>query len=103
MLTAGELLEKLKEVNPDTPIRFQWIEDEYIQGRDESFNFKGADFQNTVAGWKTYDLPCDEGCEYLDKEVAGNPVCASCHYRNRYINASRCFIHDGNIYIDGHY
>ena len=103
MLTAGELFEKLKYVDPDTPIRFQWIEDKYINGRVERFIIDNQPMEKIVNGWETFDLSCDEGCESQNISFTDEPVCAKCSDRNRYISASRCFIHDGNIYIDGHY
>lgn len=112
-LTAGELIEELKKVDADSVIRFQWIEDKYIKGKNEHPTFYGerSDYPfNTSQGWTTYDMPCDTGsCAYGDYQEIVNDedkckrYCSRCEHRNRYIGASRCFIHDGLLFIDGHY
>ena len=114
-LTAGELIKQLEKVDPNSVVRFQWIEDKYITGRNEHSVFCGEVIENPMHeyianGWKTYDMPCDRGCCEYDtyKNIAMNPdnakkYCSSCYYRNRYIDASRCFIKDNQLFIDGHY
>lgn len=110
-LTAGELIKQLEKVDPNSVVRFQWIEDKYIKGIIENSTFYGEP-TNTCSfdGWTTYDMPCDIGsCAYGDYQEIVNDkdkckrYCRRCEDRNRYINASRCFIHDGQLFIDGHY
>ena len=67
-LTAGELLEALKKVPQDSIIRFQRINDEYIEGRNENHLWYGEEDKQIPAfkeraGWTTYDMPCDMASE----------------------------------------
>lgn len=105
-LTAGELINALKQVPSDSIIRFQRITDEYIEGRNEKHLWLGKeDKQNPVftkrTGWTTYDMWCDMASESFCKDY---PIyCPRCEHRNQYITASRYFIHDNQVFIDGHY
>lgn len=105
-LTAGELLEALKKVPKDSIIRFQRIEDEYIEGRNENHLWYGEEDKQFPAfkerdGWKTYDMPCDMASESFCKHYPNG--CPRCDARNQYIVASRYFYHDNQLFIDGHY
>ena len=112
-LTAGNLIEVLKHVDPNTIVRFQWIEDRYIKGRNENPTFYGERLDypfNSSQGWHTYDMACDTGScvhgdyqEITHDEEKCKRYCSRCEHRNRYIDASRCFIYDGQVFIDGHY
>ena len=102
-LTVKELMENLKEVPEDSVVHFQRIEDRYIEGRNENHLWYGKERETEpyekVEGWETYDMPCDVG-SCFEKATKD---CKTCEYRNQYITASRCFINDNQVFIDGHY
>lgn len=110
-LIVKELKEALEKVPEDSIVLFQYIEDEYIKGRNDNQEWHG----NTVdklssndlkkEGWKTHDMPCETATEDCGGKGynKGFWKCRTCSERNRYITASRCFIFDGNLFIDGHY
>lgn len=104
-LTAGELKKALEKVPEDSVIRFQRIEDEYIEGRKENHLWYGKEDKQIPAlkerqGWTTYDMPCDDANEHCPHYPNG---CPRCDGRNQYIIASRYFYHDNQLFIDGHY
>lgn len=101
ILSVKELKEVLNKVPEDSVVRFQRIEDKYIEGRNENHLWQGKNREmetwETLKGWETYDMPCDIGnCDNMQN-------CKICDYRNQYITASRCFIYDNQVFIDGHY
>lgn len=103
-LTAGELKKALEKVPEDSVIRFQRIEDEYIEGRNERHLWYGQKNKQYPEydriGWTTYDMPCDDANEHCPHYPNG---CPRCDRRNQYIIASRYFYHDNQLFIDGHY
>ena len=105
-LTAKELIEILQEVPQDSTVYFQRIEDKYINGRNEKHLWYGKqrDLQpwEQTEGWETYDMPCDVGTCF-EKERNELVSCETCEHRNQYITASRCFVSNNKVFIDGHY
>ena len=102
-LTAKELKKYLEQVPDDSIIRFQWIEEKYIKGGYECSYWKGKEEEYPQRGWTTYDVPCDTATESCGGNNKGFWKCPTCEMRNRYIFATRCFIKDGQLFIDGHY
>ena len=101
-LTVKELKEYLNKVPEDSLVRFQWIEDKYIMGRAEHGEFNDIKTSNSLTGWTTYDMLCDEG--KCTMNPSGNSsICETCPNRNRYITATRCFVYNNQLFIDGHF
>ena len=100
-LTVKELKEAIDKVPDDAIIYSQRIEDMYIEGRNETHLWQGKhrapEKWETLKGWETYDMPCDLG------SCSNMRDCKTCEYRNQYITASRCFIFNNQLFIDGHY
>ena len=103
-LTVKELKRYLEQVPDNSIIRFQWIEERYIRGRYEVSYWKGKEEKYPQRGWTTFDMPCDAA----DENCGGNNMnkelwkCPTCDNRNRYIVATKCFIKDDMLFIDGH-
>ena len=106
-LTVKELKEALEKVPENSVVRFQYIGYDYIKGKNENQEWHGntvdkiSSSELKVEGWKTYDMVCDTPSEQCGGE--NFKQCRTCEFRNRYITASRCFIKDNQIFIDGHY
>lgn len=105
-LTVKKMKEMLSRVPDDSIIRFQRIEDKYIEGRNEKSLWLGEESElspviSNTQGWTTYDMPCDCASESYCNNFP--KFCPRCENRNQYIEASRCFIHGGELFIDGHY
>lgn len=110
-LTAKELKKMLEKVPDDSIIRFQRIEDFYIDGRNKNSVWidgnkkanENLEALNNVKGWTTYDMPCDTATEDCNGNNKDFWKCPYCSQRNQYIIATRCFIHNNELFIDGHY
>lgn len=110
-MNIKELKELIKDLPDESIIRFQRIEDVYIEGRNENHKWYGkttvandsiADKLQHREGWITYDMPCDVG-KCSDQKEFGDLACMQCEHRNQYINATRGFIYDGELFLDGHW
>lgn len=103
-LTVKQLKEYLEKVPEDSIVRFQYIEDKYINGTYNMCTWNGKEKKEAVTkGWETYDMPCDTATEQCGENNKNYWKCPTCPIRNRYIPASRCFIKDNQLFIDGHY
>lgn len=104
-LTAKELIEQLKLVPEDSVVRFQHIEDKYINGSNIESIWDGKEkISSSSHGWVTYDIPCGVYFHPAQcSKVKTGESCINCEDRNRYITASQCFIYKGELFIDGHY
>ena len=102
-LTVKKLKEYLKDVPEDSIVRFQYIEEKYIKGMYETYKWNGKEEKAIIRGWETYDMPCDTATEECGNGNKNYWKCSTCPSRNRYIPASRCFIKDNQLFIDGHF
>lgn len=109
-LTAKELKKALKNIPDDSVIRFQYIEDKYIKGYKQNSTWYGNkndeytklfDINRIREGWETYDTTCDLATTECGGENFAK--CRNCPSRNRYIDATRCFVIGNELFIDGHY
>ena len=110
-LTVKELKEALEKVPETSIIHFQYIGDDYIKGKWENQEWHGNTIDKISSndlkqeGWRTCDMPCETATEDCGGKGYNKEFwkCRTCENRNRYISASRCFIKDNQIFIDGHY
>lgn len=104
-LTVKKLKEYLEQVPEDSVVRFQYIEEKYIKGIYETYKWGDTEEKAIIRGWETYDMPCDTANEDCGGEKHNRKYwrCHTCPSRNRYIPASRCFIKDDQLFIDGHF